>query len=355
MQHDSFNYAFPNFSPKEGVFSKHQLIEIFYALKGRKEIPLKYAYFENGVDHWDKKTKIGIESIILADDAKPTKFNMFAFQYQLIQQNLEMVLSSFKNCEKVNVIDVGCGNGWPVYPILSYLQENDQLNNYIALDLVEKMTNLAIKNLKSREDLQDLKTFSCVHDFEEGHFADKIYPFAQPFQANLFCFFGNTLGTVVDRVRALANIRDSMNEGDLLWISNSLYENASPLVDFYNSMNTINKEDLLTYHQGMLTLLESFGLKWVDFGSIKVEHADKKGLLDYFFVVQKGFVLNFPIDGEVQKIEFHPGDRIKYCKLKNYKEADFIDELSQTGFRTKCLSISDNGIAGLILVGLKSA
>ena len=86
------------------LFTKRQESELITAIKGRGEIPLKFAYLGDGAKNWDKiahhRTDSGginsVEGKLLAD--KATSF-----------------ISAFGETPKINVIDIGCGNGLPTF------------------------------------------------------------------------------------------------------------------------------------------------------------------------------------------------------------------------------------------------
>jgi len=341
----------PIFKPTEGIFNQRQLSEILYSLEGKQEIPRKYGYFGVGVEKWSNKSISGMEQLLAHSDGK--KFNMFIAQYEMIRKTIDVALGAIPEHVKINLVDVGCGNGFPVYPVLKYIQDRKQLAKYIAIDIVPEMCDLAIKNLTGPNGIKNLKTVKCVHDFEDGHFADTLLKERDVDTVNLFCFFSNTLGTMVDGHRALANIRDSMTEGDLLWIGNTLFNNALALETFYNSLE-INSDLYKYYHGDALSFFESFNMDWWDFGHVQVKQSDYNGLLKYYFTVTKSFILEIP---KIEKqdpvqIEFNEGAEIVFVRLKNYTETDLIGELKEAGFKIKLLNVSDDYRAALVLVSV---
>ena len=167
-------------------------------------------YFGNGVKSWAMRSINKIEELNNFKHASLDK------EYNLINQNLELILASVSDKININIVDIGPGSGYPVFPILSFLQEKKKLGKYITIDIAEGMCDLAINNLTNTEHLTKMKTTKYVHDFEYGHFANLMRKERKEKTVNLFVFIGSTLGSMVDRHRALANIRDSMTEGDLL-------------------------------------------------------------------------------------------------------------------------------------------
>jgi hypothetical protein len=158
---------------------------------------------------------------------------------------------------------------------------------------------------------------------------------------------------MIDRHRALANIRDSMTVGDLLWIGNTLFSNASAQESFYNSLE-INSDQYKYYHGDALSFFESFQMNWWEYGYVSVRQSDYNGLLKYYFVVTKPFILEIP---KIKKqnaieLEFEEGREIVFVRLKNYTETDLLNELKEAGFKTKLLNVSDDYRAALVLVSV---
>ena len=347
--HHLLDLDIPIFRPKPNIFNSRQLSEILYSLE-KNEIPRKYGYFDKGVAKWANKSITSKEQFLV--NRNTGKFSMFVAQYEMIVKTMDLVLGYIQNYNKVNIVDVGCGTGYPVFPILSFLQEKKQLGKYIAIDIVKEMCDLAVSNLKKESIIKNLKTYSYVHDFEDGHFADFIVKTRDEKNINLFCFFSNTLGTMIDRHRALANIRDSMGEGDLLWIGNTLYNNASKLADFYNNQVILNSEEYKYYHGDALSFFEVFEMEWWNFGEVKiVESEESEGLLKYKFIINSPFTLDLTNKhtSASARLTFKKGEEIVFVKLKNYKEADLIDELREAGFNVEMLNTSLDKRAALVL------
>ena len=349
--HHVLDTDIPIFKPLPGVFNDRQLSEIFYSLEGQGGFPTKYIYSGNGVNHWITRSINSKEDLITCSNSNTDSTGS---QYKMMSDPVDLVIGSIKNKNLINFIDVGCGTGFPVYEILSYLKEKKQLNKYIAIDIVPEMIELAITNLKSTSVLDKVKNEKYVHDFEDGHFADFMIQHRKEETVNLFCFIGSTLGNMVDRHRALANIRDSMTEGDLLWTGVVLRNCENQLLDIYNNLE-VNSEEYMRRHRHHAAVLESFGMaNWQDYGKIIVLKADNFGLLKYYFVVAKPFILEFPIVKEHEPIRLYydRGEKINIFQLKNYEESDLIKEMKEAGFKIKMININDFYDSALILTSV---
>lgn len=91
------------------IFNKQQLTEIISSLTSRSEIPYKFSYFDQGAILWDEYHRI----------LSQKKDSFVNNDYQLLFENIDNTINRIKNYKKVNFIDIGCGNGLPVIPIIN--------------------------------------------------------------------------------------------------------------------------------------------------------------------------------------------------------------------------------------------
>lgn len=344
--HHVLDTDIPIFRPIPGIFDERQLSEIFYSLEGKGEIPGKYNYFGIGADNWIERS--------IGQNHKNDSYKLGS-QYKLMNDTLDLVLGAVADKNTVNIVDIGCGNGYPSFPIISFLNDKKKLGKYIAIDVVPQMIDSAVKNLQEIDILKNIKIDKYLHDFEDGHFADIMIKERKEGVVNLFTFFGSTLGNMMDRHRALANIRDSMTEGDLLWIGTALYNRGGELVDFYSKIK-INSEEYLGRAKMWTSSLISFGLvDWMNYGYLCVQQVNSQGLVKLCYNITKPFILEFPKFKNVKNIlqlKFEIDDTITLCRFNYYKEDVLISEIKEAGFKLKMMNISDDYSSGLVLVSV---
>jgi len=344
------NSEVPIFKPKLGIFTELQLAEIFLSLEAKKEVSGKYVYFASGVENWAKRSTVIREGLYLNNYKSSNDNN----SYKLVEETLGLVLGSLEFYTQVNVIDIGPGTGFQIIPIIAALKEKEQMGKYIAIDIVKEMTDLAIGNIVDQKIITTDDTFQYVHDFEDGNFADLIGEPQKSGTTSLFCFFGSTLGNMINRHQVLVNLRDSMTEGNLLWIGNTLYDSAEYLVNSYDKLK-VNSEKYLAVHKPAGSFFESFGIEnWWEFGRILVEKDDTFGLVKFNFEVTKPFTLEFPRlnNKDVSRINFAKNEKFTFQRLKNYTESDLVIELKEAGFKIKMLNVAADYKSALILVSV---
>ncbi len=121
------------------IYNAHQIYDIATNLEVHHEIPRQYNYFNGGADHWDKYAER------LAIDEEPNLVNSTIRLLKSNQGYIDDLLSRFK---RINVIDVGVGNAYPVKDLLAHLMKQNKLGRYIALDISPAVLDIARSNIK---------------------------------------------------------------------------------------------------------------------------------------------------------------------------------------------------------------
>lgn len=234
------------------ILTKRQQSELITALKGRGEIPLKFAYLGPGATNWDnvashREEGGGINSV----------------EGQLLQKKASILTSSFGSVKKINVIDIGCGNGFPVFPILEQLEKDNIDFRYVPVDISPELLDLAEANV-SQEFGKDVKVKKIQLDFELGNFSDITYDLKSDGSANFLFFLGSTLGNHSDRSRVLTNFRDSMTTEDFLVIGVEATNLAkiNKILTYYNDETAKDFVYFIPEHIGIKREDTQFDVRW---------------------------------------------------------------------------------------------
>jgi SAM-dependent methyltransferase len=221
-------------SPKE-EFKKYltdrQLIEIKKNIVDKKKIDVKFSYIDGGANIWDKMYDESAGSSATYDPYN--QMNILS-----IPRILELT-----GKKKINIIEIGAGNGKPLLEFLNTLTHSNRLNAYISIDISSEMNALQEQNLL--KSFPGLNFFSYVVDVENESFDHIVYEIYQdhPDTMNIFVVFGGTFGNFADIERTVMNIEKSMLSGDIVCINNprphkdryadGKYMYESPTVDHY--------------------------------------------------------------------------------------------------------------------------
>ena len=200
-------------------FSEEEVLGIIHAIEFTREIPLKYSYKGRGAKIWDN---FYLKYII------PRWYRISSLEIDLLRDNFEYINGHPQNSEKLNVVDVGSGNSYPVKEFIFRLNKLGRVNKYIALDISEELLNLSRKNFSKWFPL--IKFVSHTIDIENSCLPKTFSNNQDNIEANkiakIILHLGVTIGNHQNRTRVLKNFRDSMEKNDLLVLTNETGSNS---------------------------------------------------------------------------------------------------------------------------------
>ena len=285
---------------------ERKVSEFITAIKGRKEIPLKFEYLNRGADRYEKAALASV----------------YADSYQeapLVDDALHALLG-FTRGYRVNLMYVGCGNGTKAIPAIKELGKLHQPLNYALVDISPAMLLKAYNNTrKLYHGPIIIRNFEW--DFEEGNFAyvtDYMRKNGEP--VNVILFLGGTIGNLSDRARILANFRESMTLSDYLMITFfMLPRNVDKLVQVYAN-NPLSDA-------WVVTALEEIGVD-KNGGSVKVSFNRKKQQVEIHFVLLRDVV------GRVEDREIHlrKGQKVLLGTSHKFTRSEIRNLLNLSGF-----------------------
>lgn len=294
--------------------NKRQEAELVTAIQGRGEVPLKFAYLGEGAHRWDEiaKQRTEGEGINSAEGL-------------LLNKRINDFLSTLDTANGVNLVDIGCGNGMPVYPIIKELKARDIKVTYVPMDISQEMLDLAVENV--------LKDFGVEckpiqMDFELGQFSDVLYEVKQNGSVNLMLFLGSTLGNHSDLNRVLSNFRDSMTSKDYLIVGVELTNLAkvNKLIPHYEN-KAVN--DLVTH------TLKHLGVKNYDVEASWNEKYSQIEMRAKMTKTSEVVVAN-------EKFLLEKDESILLARSIKFTEYTATKLLSDVGFRTELLTTNED-------------
>ncbi len=292
--------------------------EFITAITGRKEIPMKFEYLGPGAEKYAKVSSASIYSSYIGDS-------------ESLDEASKHIANITKH-ERINLIYAGCGYGAKGIPFLKTLGPSGKLASYTLLDISPQMLLLA--NATTRRGYQKPLITRCFEwDFEEGNFAHVTdYLKKNSAGTNVILFLGSTIGNLSNRVRILANFRESMSLTDYLVISFTLLpHDTRKLVEAY--ANNPLADDWMT------TALDEVGIKRED-GSIKTAFRPESKQIEIRFVFNKdtqGMV-------EDREIRFHKGQHVLLGISYKFTRSEIRSLLTVAGFKINWLRIGKNGV-----------
>ncbi len=299
------------------MFTRKQEFELITAIKGRGEIPLKFAYLGEGAKNWDVIAK-----------QRSNKGGINTIEAILLKKKIKIFLDSYKDNKKINVIDIGCGNGIPVFPILEELNRQKIKFRYVPIDISKELLDLATKNVQSEFKGIECKQFQL--DFEFGNFSDIIYELKKDNYSNLLLFLGSTLGNHSDGNRVLTNFRDSMTSDDYLIIGVEL-TNISRINKILPQYSEKINGDFLYY------IPEIIGINRKD-TIYDVSWNEKKNQVEVRMILKKDVYVKIGLE----KFKLEKDEQILLGRSIKFTEWTITKSLSDVGFRTELLTTTED-------------
>jgi len=309
------------------MFSHSQKSELVTAIKGRGEIPLKFVYISKaGKNRWDKIAKTRSSKNVRGINT---------VEGNLLNAKVSDFLNSFKNLDKLNIIDIGPGNGYPVMPLLQPLNKLGVKFRYVPIDISDEMLNLAVENIRVAFPGIEIKPIRL--DFELGNFAEETYKLREGRFQNLMLFLGSTLGNQSDRSRVLTNFRDSMTSDDFLII-------GVELVNLHKIDKLLKHYDNKYVADLVFGVAEELGIKLED-GKYEVLFNNETHQVEMYFYFGKIVRINFEGDA----ISFEKDDKLLLAHSHKFTEWIFAKALSEVGFRLELMTTSSEKGYSLVM------
>jgi uncharacterized SAM-dependent methyltransferase len=299
------------------MLTKRQEAELVTAIQGRGEIPLKFAYLGEGAQNWDNIARQRTEGD-----------GINSAEGMLLKKRLNDFISTVDKKRNINIIDIGCGNGVPILPILEKLNEEAISFTYVPMDISQEMLDLAIETVKKHFPDTVSKPFQM--DFELGQFSDLMYELKKDGSISLMLFLGSTLGNHSDLSRVLTNFRDSMTSKDYLILGVEL-TNLAKVHGLLSHYDNKIVRPFATYTLNQLGVSEKeydYDVSWND----KVNQVEIRALL------------NQPVKIEIsdEKFTLQKNESILLARSIKFTEYTVTKLLSDVGFRTELLTTSED-------------
>ncbi|MDE1825110.1 MAG: L-histidine N(alpha)-methyltransferase [Candidatus Micrarchaeota archaeon] len=259
------------------IYSLEEQKDMLYNLQKYNYMPLKYSYFDYGAQRWIRFAQRWLR--ILKQD--PGARGIHVFERVLLTEMIKSIFNSLPShlYKNFNLIDLGCGDGSPMYPILRYLQLTmpKAKIRYNPIDLSPDLLSAASKNIS-----RDFKVFGKPSrwDLESGSFSHITKGLNAPNFGNLYLFLGATFGNMYNQIQMLSDVKRSMLPCDYLLLAVELVvekEIGTMVREYY---------DIREIYDLTFSALESFGLKR-SAGEFKIIFNRKASQIECYYVPDK--------------------------------------------------------------------
>ncbi|WP_196522614.1 L-histidine N(alpha)-methyltransferase [Nostoc commune] len=300
------------------IFSEEEVLGIIHALEVRREIPLKYSYKGRGAKIWDD---FYLKYLI------PTWYRTSNVEIDLLKDNFKYLNDNIQIGKKINIVDVGAGNSYPVKNFIQRLNKLGKVNKYIALDISEELLHVSKNNFTKWFPL--IQFISSTIDIENSCVPRKLFLNKASLEiddtAKIFFHLGVTIGNHQNRDEVLKNFRDSMEKNDFLVFTNETGTNShwdgnvrggckyhvEEIYEWVKSKMGIKSEDC--------ELVRKYDLKTDSIvANMKLHH---------------NYTLHFSRMGIDKKIEISEGEEITIWRHHKYEIPKLLQELERSGLQ----------------------
>ena len=179
-------------------------------------IPLKYTYQGKGSNDWEnynskagKNKDIGTQNKVKEDT-------------NTINRYLFSILESFRGYDKINILDIGAGDGTPVIPIIRGLQERNKMGEYYGVDISDSLREIARQNIFNSTEVTPTQMTRI--DLESESLA-KLYSTIQNNSVNpcLVVYLAGPTFNSQYPSKILENIRDGLGRNDIVLMTDRVY------------------------------------------------------------------------------------------------------------------------------------
>lgn len=300
------------------IFSEEEVLGLIHALEASKEIPLKYSYKGRGAKNWDD---FYLKYVV------PKWYRASNLEIELLREIFGYINGRLQNHEKINIIDVGSGNSYPVKDFIYKFHKLNKVNKYIALDISEELLNLSRQNLNKWFPL--IEFISYTTDIENNCIPRLLLKSQANSEisstANIFLHLGVTIGNHQNRIRVLKNLRNSMGKDDLLVFTN---ETGS------NSKWDGRARGGCKYHAEKVYgwMKNKIGIRSKDCELIR-KYDLKTDSIVANIKFHRNHTINFSFAGIDKNINIFEGEEITIWRHHKYEIPELLQEIEQAGLQ----------------------
>jgi len=325
------------------IYSRRQILDIITNLKVHGEIPRQYNYMQDGARNWDNW---------LRRLAKEESTNILNGTVELLHTNMDAIERLLADSEKINVIDLGVGNAYPIKELLGQLISRNILHRYIAIDISPSMLAIAKKNISMWYG-DKVKFEGYVRDMSHEKFDDLLVDDMLRKDAddtiNLVLLLGLTPANLRSPQDVLKVAHSSMGNRDLLVYSAKPDTDASRGYFDFSPTSGV-KTTLSPNHQYILDLLnidESFYDVEMGFDFIK--------RMRYVRIKLKtAITIDFNFEDLQRSVALEKGDTILLLRVWHQTTLETISDFEKAGFTMLQSSLTKDRKAFLSISGVES-
>jgi uncharacterized SAM-dependent methyltransferase len=312
------------------LYNQQQIFDLTTALDIYHEIAPDYTYFDGGADYWDKYTQR------LASENLPNLLTSTIKQLKANQGYIDDLTSRYK---RVNIVDIGPGNGLPVKELLQHLLNQGKLGRYVALDISPSILEVVERNIRSwfgskvsfEGHQVDIKNDRFTHLLAEdvlGENANSV--------VNVVVSFGAGFSNFHSPDDAFKTVRSSMNRQDL-FVHNLKLDSKTSRQYFDLGLRT--KSTLFDVHERMMVDLLNIDESLYD---VEMGYDDQQRQRYIRIRLKVALAITFSLEKGNRIIEFNKNDTILVWRYWHQNAQEVMAQLAHNDFDVLQTSLTED-------------
>lgn len=316
------------------IYSKRQILDMINNIDIHREIPGQYNYLEEGARNWDSW---------MHRLAKDDTSNLLKGSIQLIDANIETIERLIKDSARINVVDLGVGNAFPVRNLLQFLLKKEVLHRYIAIDISKTMLDVAQKNIEEWFD-KEVQFEGHVRDMTFERFDDLLVEDMLDEKAedtvNIVLLLGATATNFRSFSDAISLVYKSMGKNDILIYTDKLDTEASRrYFDFGLEKESSHAASRLP--EGDRYILDLLGVD-ESLYSVEAGFNQQKHMRYIQIRLNTAITIEFVIEGGKHRITLEKDDAILLLRILHQTAYEIISTFEKIGLGLLQASLSED-------------
>jgi uncharacterized SAM-dependent methyltransferase len=323
------------------TYDKQQIRDIISSITIHKEIPIQYGYLDGGAESWDHYSNR------LVREQSP---NILTRTTDLIDLSAPYVDQIIGSHQKVNVVDLGPGNGLPIRATLARLLKEGRLNRYIAIDISHDMLSILRQNIDEWFGGKVIVE-GYVRNFSEERFDDLFtedHTGSGSDPVNLVFLLGGTLSNARLPDHLLRVINLSLGSNDLLFYSGYL---DTPYTQRYFDLSGKGYDQNDPQQSGLIPSLLNINESLCDF---ELLFSEEKRCRFKWMIPKVDLSIKFEINGKTWDVELQKKEPILLWRHRHYSSISMIDLFYKNDFDLLQATKSEDQNYTLLIVKIKT-
>jgi len=332
------------------IYDKRQTRDIINNIEVHREIPRQYNYVEGGAENWDKWLK----HLATEDNS-----NILQGTLELFRDNLHAFDRLIENKTRVNIVDLGVGNAYPVREFLGHILKSGKLNRYIGIDISQAMLDIAGKNINEWYD-GEVAYEGHLRDFTYERFDDLLVDDMLGSKAkdtiNIVLLLGGTSGNFRSFTDVFKTVYGSLGVNDVLIYADKLDTETSR--KYFNFSTAVSGSSIVP---GMSKLSPNYkyilDLMNLDESLYSVEAGfDPARYMRYVQIrLSTSITIQFKTgDASFHEVRLEKGEALLLLRVWHRTALQYISDFEKTGFMLLHSSLTKNREYFLSISGIES-